>query len=226
MFKNICWVITPLVLACGLAKAQDKQPIAPPTVQRETAPKLANSIRLSAGQIKLGDHLIVPGKRIGPIALNATRKEVEAILGIPGATTKMDDDSNYSTWRWEKQPKEQGHADFFVLIFQKDRVVQIETNAAAFALPNGLSIQSPAADWTRLWNNHPERRTVMMSIVGTPMHLTWKQVGFALEVPWESRVPGDSPIQRVIVLPKNQLAKTTFGMWSFSGFSSTANKAK
>ncbi len=211
MFKTLCHLVIPFVLARGVANAQDKQPTAPPVVPKITS-KPADAIALSAGEIKLGDHLIVPGKRIGPIALGATRKEVEAILGVPGATVKMEDDSNYSTWRWEKQPKEKGHADFFMLIFQKDRVVQIETNARDFALPNGLSIQSPAADWARLWNNHPERRTVMMSIVGTPMHLTWKQVGFALEVPWESRAPGDLPIQSMIVLPKNQLAKTTFSL--------------
>ena len=154
----------------------------------------------------------MPGQRVGSIALNATRKEVEAILGVPGATVKMDEDSNYSIWRWEKQPKEAGNADTFRIIFEKDRVVQIETDAPIFVLPNGLSIQSPEADWSRLWGSKPERRTVMMSIIGTPMHLTWKQVGFAIEVPWESKTLGDVPIRRVIVLPKNQLAKTTFSL--------------
>ena len=208
MFKHLCCIAIPLFVTSSFSLAQNNSPNA----KNEVAPEKVAQMSVSAGSIKTGDHLIVPGQRIGPIALNATRKQVEAILGAPATTIKMEENSDYSTWRWAKQPKEAGRADFFEIIFQKERVVQIETNASAFALPNGLSIQSPAADWSRLWGSKPERRTVMMSIVGTPMHLTWKVVGFAMKVPWESKTPGDVPIQSVIVLPKNQLATTTFSL--------------
>ena len=221
-FKPLCGAMLPLILACGVAKAQDKQPVAPRAFVDEPVAR----VPLSQGHIKLGDSLIVAGERIGPIKLNATRKEVEAVLGVPGATMKMHDDLNYSTWRWAKPPEEAGRADFFEIIFEKDRVVQIEVNASTFPLPGGLTTQSSELDWRKFWKGEPVRQIVMMSVIGSPFHLTWKQRGFALEIPWSSRKQTGFPIQRLIVLPKNQLARTTFGIWSFSLAPKAAGESK
>ncbi len=230
MFKPLCYLAIYSMLVCGTASAQAEKPVnptAPTSAQAADTDASRNKKRLlvNAGEIKLGDGRIVPGERIGLVKLNATRKEVGAILGVPVETVKMDDESNYSTWRWE-QLKERGQMDFFVIIFQKDRVVQVETNASAFALPGGLSMQSSEEEWNKFWRGKPESQIMMLSIVGSPFHLTWKQHGFALEVPWSSRKQIESPIRRVIVLPKNQLAKSTFGIWSYSLAPSVANATK
>lgn len=220
MFKPLCRAIFPLSLIAGVAWAQDTPPAtAPNAPSRQAVSPPEKSARLSAGQIELGDHFIVPGARIGPFALGATRAEVEKIIGPPLETQKMDGDLAYSIWRWAAQPNTEPRVDFLRLIFQQERVVQIETNAPEFALPNGLSVRSSEAEWTQFWNEKPERYTVMRSMAGTLLHVTWKKRGFALYVSSPSSFLGSPPppsqTQMVIVLPKNKLAQTTFGLWSF-----------
>ena len=221
MFKPFCFCAAiPLALTSKSVLAQDKQPQPPPMTalssdQQAAAPKPEKPVPLSQGQLKLGDRLIVPGRRIGRVELGMPLEQVEKMFGPPADTTKMYEDFSYSVWRWKTQAMGEPQLIFFLVICQNERVVQIETNHPAFALPNGLSSQSSEEQWMAFWGEKPERCAAMRSIVPTPLNVNWKKRGFALQVAATNFLSYSPPkTQSVMVFPTGRLAMPTYGLWS------------
>jgi len=213
MFKRFCFcVAVPLaVVASSRVNAQDKQPQPPlmtalSAVQQVEAAssKPQRPVSLSKGQLKLGDRLIVPGKRIGPVELGMPLEQVEKMFGLPADTQHLADDSTYCVWRWKTPGTGEPHLLFLGVFCQKQRVVQIETNHPAFALSNGLSVKSSPEQWTEFWGQKPVNYSTVLSTLGPPENATWHSRGFAIQVPGWKFAPDAYPENiSVIVLPIN-----------------------
>ncbi len=208
MFKRFCCcVAVPLALVSGDVLAQDKQPPLLTALSRDqqaASAKPQKPVPLSQGQLKLGDHLIVPGKRIGPVELGMPLEQVEKMFGLPADTQHLADDSTYCVWRWKTPGSGEPRLLFLCVFCQKQRVVQIETNHPAFALSNGLSVKSSLEQWTEFWGQKPVNYSTVLSTLGPPENATWHSRGFAIQVPGWIFSPDTHPENiSVIVLPIN-----------------------
>jgi len=205
MFQRLYLCAALCLVVPSVVWAQEKQPpllTALSSVQQAetSAQKLEKPLPLSRGQLRLGDRLIVPGKRIGPIALGDTRKEVESKFGPPVQTWGMNGGGVESFWRWKKPTKNGAGYVSFGVVFQKERAIQLETNHPAFAIAQGLSVESSEAQWSTFWKEKSEHRTIFLDIIGAPEHAVWIKRGFALQVAGYNPNPHPE-IESVIVVP-------------------------
>ena len=75
------------------------------------------------------DKLIVPGKRIGPIALGMPQADVLKILGLPLKSTVHDD--GHSSYFY---------ADLLVFITKDSRVYRVNTDSPEYATADGIRV--------------------------------------------------------------------------------------
>ncbi|MGI4790050.1 MAG: hypothetical protein ACRYFS_14510 [Janthinobacterium lividum] len=105
-----------------------------------------------------GDFVIVPGQRIGTVALGMDRTSVHTLLHKP-STTHMAHGIVIDTWLSHRLLKfyEGGKGalkhDYLTVFFQRSHVVQIEVSAAKFKTASGLSTRSSANDFAKCYPN-------------------------------------------------------------------------
>ncbi|QXD13829.1 hypothetical protein GQ464_010125 [Rhodocaloribacter litoris] len=83
------------------------------------------------------DRLIVPGERLGPVRLQATRAEVRRLLGEPDGTWVVPNDSGVELDLWG--PPGSPH---LVVYYRDDRAVQIHATDPAYETADGFSTRS------------------------------------------------------------------------------------
>ena len=101
-----------------------------------------------------GDFLIIPGQRIGSVALGMRRQTVHQMLHAPQMTRRLDDGTVEDRWTTPlSKPQQRRYTNdglywkvnFVNVYFRQGRVAQIEVNSPQFHTRNGLSTNSPAA---------------------------------------------------------------------------------
>ncbi len=101
-----------------------------------------------------GDFLIIPGQRVGSVALGQSRTSVHGLLHAPQLVRNLPGRIIEESWVSRLSPVQQHPYEnderywkfFFVNIyFRQGQVVQIEINSPQFRTRSGLSTNSPAA---------------------------------------------------------------------------------
>lgn len=88
-----------------------------------------------------GDLRIAPARGIGKVRLGMTRVQVHADLGRPRETNRWG--GGIIEERWSRKPKNDGDFPPYVsVLYQQDRVVQVEVSSRDFSTAGGVSTKS------------------------------------------------------------------------------------
>ena len=107
-----------------------------------------------------GDFVIVPGRRIGSVALGMDRVVVSNLLHAPSTTHHLSG-VVIDTWLSHQllTANPSGNAvglkrDYLTVFFRRGRAVQIEVSAAKFKTAGGLSTRSSASDFVKRYPSY------------------------------------------------------------------------
>ncbi len=137
-------------------------------------------------------HVVVPGTRLGPVALGAQQAEVHAALGAPDRMWRMHHDgSPVEVDAWEKE------GDDLVVYSKDDQVVQILATGPDYATSDGLSTRSTLE---KVRTQHTALQSVMNPYENGTLYYHDQPAGVAFGVATEAGAVPEKEVGEVFAI--------------------------
>lgn len=151
---NWKWAITAALCLSGCASKSSQ---APQTITTSTVVKPAPKPKVVKVETPTPQPpkpwAIVPGSSIGLVKLGASRKSVRQLLGKPSKTYRRKDGLREDTWIDPHSSNDVGYPYRVIVIYKKDKVVQVETSSPKFSTVGGFSTKNNIGQARRLFGH-------------------------------------------------------------------------